>query len=275
MADCAAVPTLQDRGMTACFPHKLWFRPANRLSRAGESNLWQISAGRRLWLSGVNAAFRRSANGLANAALNPKGNRLMTRLPFKSLTLFSAAMILSGSMAFAAVTAEGIAADLQAQGYTAIEIKRGPTQMKVEAVNGTRKVEVIYDIASGTILKQEAGLPEAGDDIRTGVRIRDRARDFVRVRTVSSSDDNASGNDDDDDDDDRGRGSDDGADHDSGDDHGGGSGDDDDGKDDDRDDSRDDDDDGDDDGDDDRDDRDDDHGDDDKGGKDRSGKGKD
>ena len=82
-------------------------------------------------------------------------------------------------MAFAALTTDTVVTDLTALGYTRIEIKTGPTQMKVEAIRGTEKLEVIYDIDSGDILKQEIESVDAGDDIAPGVEISTDDEDFV------------------------------------------------------------------------------------------------
>ncbi|MCU0816956.1 MAG: PepSY domain-containing protein, partial [Cypionkella sp.] len=97
------------------------------------------------------------------------------------LKLGAASLMLSGGMAYAAVTAESIVADLQAQGYTWIEVKRGPTQIKVEAVKGNTKVETVIDSATGTVLEREVERADADDVGRTGVEVRNRSRDFVRV----------------------------------------------------------------------------------------------
>ena len=116
------------------------------------------------------------------------------------LKLMIAAFALSGSMAMAAVSTEQVISDYQAQGYSWIEVKRGPTQIKVEAVKGSTKVETVIDIATGAVLKTETEAASARDMGRTGVQLRDRDRDFVEVRGSGNS------RDDDDDDDDRGRG---------------------------------------------------------------------
>lgn len=115
----------------------------------------------------------------------------------------------------AAVTANDLVSAYQAQGYTAIEVVTGATQVKVEAVKNGTKVEVIYDIASGAILAQEQKRARPRDANDTSVEIGTSPGDFTT----------GMGDDSDDDGDDRGRGrgrgSDDGADHDSDDDHGG------------------------------------------------------
>ena len=70
---------------------------------------------------------------------------------------------------------------LQGQGFTRIEVKTGLTQIKVEAVRGNREVEIIYDSATGRILKQEVNRVDAGDDTAPGIERSREARDFVRV----------------------------------------------------------------------------------------------
>ncbi|RUS63464.1 PepSY domain-containing protein [Pseudorhodobacter sp. E13] len=142
--------------------------------------------------------------------------------------------VLAGQMAYA-ITADEIVTDLQAEGYTRVEVRVGPTQIKVEAIRGTNKIERIVDSATGNVLKSESYMVDSGENTRPGVSIRTRDRDFVRVadggRDISSSDDDdnstADRNDDDDKDsdrsDDRDGGdasdSDDDSDHDAGDDH--------------------------------------------------------
>ncbi|PRX37569.1 hypothetical protein SAMN05216257_101594 [Meinhardsimonia xiamenensis] len=100
--------------------------------------------------------------------------------------------------------------DLQSQGFEFIEIKNGPSTVKVEAVRGATKLEVVYDRATGRIVKQETA--PAGDDAgRSGVFIRSRDDDFVDAnddvsRDEQHGDDRDGGRVDDHDDDDGGRG---------------------------------------------------------------------
>ena len=137
--------------------------------------------------------------------------------------ILTAALLFAGNAALA-FTTESVVGDLSSQGYTRIEVRNGLTQTKVEAIRGTEKLEVVYDRATGAVLKTETEAVDAGDDTTPGVSVRNRNRDFLRV---SSSDDDS-----DDDGHRRGRGSDDDGsdDHDSSDDdgdrHGGRGGDD-------------------------------------------------
>jgi hypothetical protein len=151
------------------------------------------------------------------------------RTTFTRLALVALALTGPAGVAQADVSTDAIIADLTAQGFTRIEIRRGPNQIKVEGIRGTQELEVVYDRATGAILKREVGTADLFDDTRPGVSIRDRNRDFVRIATAGSS---ASSDDDDDRNDDRGGRS--GSDDDDDDDRGGRSGSDDDDDDDDR-----------------------------------------
>ena len=152
--------------------------------------------------------------------------------------LTTATLLFAGNLAMADAFTDKIVADLQSNGYDRIEIKVGPSQTKAEAINGNRKIEVVYDNATGSIIKQEHE-SAAGESISQGVDVRREDRDFER-RGDDRSDDNSMDSADDDDDhgsDDHGSGhdsnDDDGNDDDGSDDHGGDDhGDDDDGDDD-------------------------------------------
>lgn len=140
----------------------------------------------------------------------------------------AAALSIIGGGAFALVTTDSVIQELSASGYTRIEVANGPTQMKVEAIRGTEKLEVVYDTATGNVLKSETDTVDADENTTPGVQVRTRDRDFVQVReqtqTGVSDDDDDEEDDDDDfsddsDDDNSGSGSDD--DDDDDDDHGG------------------------------------------------------
>ena len=139
---------------------------------------------------------------------------------FKRLMITTAVLALATTMAQAAPFTDQILADLTAQGFDHIEIAEGPSQIKVEAMRGTTRLEVVYDIATGKILKQEVD-ENSDDPVSPGVTIEDSATDFVGIEEendddpVSEADDGEDGEDSGDDD----GGDDDGAD--SGDDDGG------------------------------------------------------
>ncbi|MPQ93971.1 PepSY domain-containing protein [Thioclava sp. JE_KL1] len=100
-------------------------------------------------------------------------------MKMKSTLAALAALAVSAHMAQAEVSTDGIAADLQANGFTNVEIKVGPTQVKAEGYNpnGT-KIEVVYDRATGKIQKQEMSRTRAGYDMTQGVSVRQQSEDF-------------------------------------------------------------------------------------------------
>lgn len=116
----------------------------------------------------------------------------------KTFYLTTSVAVLAGSMALADAFSDSVVANLQAEGFTGIEVKNGLTQTKVEAVRGTDKLEVVYDRTTGSILKQEWEQAEAGD-LSEGVEVRTRFRDFLDEEDLA---DDSEDDDDDDDDDD-------------------------------------------------------------------------
>jgi len=108
-------------------------------------------------------------------------------------------------MAMAASLNDQIVESLQSRGFGYIEIKNGPSQTKVEAIGDGQKLELVYDNASGAILKQEQERADAGDQGREGVEISSRNDDFVDGQGNDGNDDDShddDGNDDDSHDDD-------------------------------------------------------------------------
>jgi hypothetical protein len=167
-------------------------------------------------------------------------NRHMKR-KLRTLGLFAATLTITAQMALAAITPDSVVTAYQAEGYTHIEVKVGATQIKVEAIKGDVKVETIYDIETGDVLKTESSAVEAGEDLTPGVSIDEDDGDFVDAGDGVDDDGHHGGHGGDDHGDDNGN--DDGGDDDNGDDDGGDDdgGDDDNGSDDDGDDSGDDD----------------------------------
>ena len=117
------------------------------------------------------------------------------------LMIYTAAAALTAHMAFAAIDPQTLADEYIGWGYSYVEIKQGPTQTKVEAVKGDVKIEVIYDNASGEIIKEET---EAAGDYagRTGVEIDFRDEDFEDNDDENDDDEDEDDNDDDEDEDD-------------------------------------------------------------------------
>jgi hypothetical protein len=148
----------------------------------------------------------------------------------KRTLMMTAAMILTGQMAFAAIDPQVLADSYIADGYTSVEVKQGPTQTKIEAVKGTSVVEAVYNNATGEIISQETQPADAEELARTGVEVKSTDKDFEDNgdendddQATDDGDDQADGNDDGDDHDDDGDGGDD-HDGDGGDDHDGDSG---------------------------------------------------
>lgn len=71
--------------------------------------------------------------------------------------------------------------------YERLEIAFGPTQVKVEAIDAQsgQVVEAIYDRATGVILKQETST--FAGTLGSGIEIKNRAEDFLRVRAADGS----------------------------------------------------------------------------------------
>ena len=101
---------------------------------------------------------------------------------------FAAAFTTVIGTAHADTFTDSIVSNLQSLGYEFIEIQDGIGQVKVEAIRGTDKLEVIYDRSSGRILKQERERAEAGEIGRSGVQVRDRNRNFIDVGPLFATD---------------------------------------------------------------------------------------
>lgn len=119
------------------------------------------------------------------------------------LLIAAGALALSTQAGQAVVTAEGLIAGMQAEGYDWIEVTRGPSQFEIEAVRGNEKVEMVIDAASGATLRRETERADREDMARSGTEIRDRNRDFVDSQGRELDDDDHYDRDDDDDDRDR------------------------------------------------------------------------
>jgi hypothetical protein len=118
-----------------------------------------------------------------------------------------AALLMTTSLSQAAFDAQSVAAQLQSEGYTSIEIKVGQSIAKVEAIKDGVKIEVTYDTASGDVLKSETEAVEQDHDNGPGVVIRDD--DVDSDEQDDDEDDDHHGDDHHDDDDNSGPGGDD------------------------------------------------------------------
>ena len=74
---------------------------------------------------------------------------------FPKLMLSTGAALLLGTMALADAFTDQVVAQLQDQGFRTTEIKTRNGQTKFEAVRGNQKIEVVYDRATGQVVKQE------------------------------------------------------------------------------------------------------------------------
>jgi hypothetical protein len=63
-----------------------------------------------------------------------------------------------------ALTADEVIADLQSQGYSHIEIRVGATRIRAEAMRNGEKLETVYDIVSGAVVKRETAPAVARSD---------------------------------------------------------------------------------------------------------------
>ena len=111
----------------------------------------------------------------------------------------AAAFALWSAAANAGAFEEMVIERYQEMGFQFIEVKEGLTQTKVEAIMADgRKVEVIYDRATGQILKQENERADSDEIGRSGVQFDRENEDFL-------DDDERDDEDDDEDDDERRR----------------------------------------------------------------------
>lgn len=117
----------------------------------------------------------------------------------KLLLTTVAAMTIGG--AALALTIDEVVVDLQAQGYTNIEVREGAARIEVEASKGagTDKVEMTFDKDTGDLLKREV-YPGAGGDVDPGVEV-DSDDDDDDGDGDDEGDDDDSDDDDSDDDD--------------------------------------------------------------------------
>lgn len=92
--------------------------------------------------------------------------------------LSTTAALWLGTAALADAFTDAIIEDLQNAGYDYIEIQDGPTQVKVEAVKGDTKIEVVYDRSTGKILSREFETAETEYLGRSGIDVDEDDDDF-------------------------------------------------------------------------------------------------
>ena len=113
------------------------------------------------------------------------------------------ALLLSTSVASAAIDVNALAQEYVDLGYTRIEVEVGATLVKVEAIKDGTKLEVTYNLESGAIVKSETEAVDADEDTSPGVFIDTEGDD------EDGGDDDVDDDEDDDEDDDGNSGSDD------------------------------------------------------------------
>lgn len=147
------------------------------------------------------------------------------------MLLLSAAMIVSAGIAQAAITVNDVVQSYQGAAFTSIEVTESPAFIKVEAIKDGVKLEIVYDKASGDVIRREQRAASASDATKSGVEVRSVSDDAGLGEHGSQShddehdqdgteDDNSHDSGDDSSDDSSDDDSDHGAGHDSGDDHG-------------------------------------------------------
>lgn len=124
----------------------------------------------------------------------------------KTLSL-AAVLAIMGTGAMADAFTNQIVADLQAKGFTTIEIENGRTQTKAEAILNNQKVEVVWDRTTGSILSQTWEAVSATETSRDSspdspATVRDSRDDFLTTTrladgTVVAVEDDRDGMDDD------------------------------------------------------------------------------
>jgi hypothetical protein len=87
-----------------------------------------------------------------------------------ALALFLATTSLSHA---AAVTPEQLASQYQTEGYSRVEVKFFGDRAEVEAIRDGVKIEVLYDLLTGNVLKRETERVDGDDNIRPGIYVRE------------------------------------------------------------------------------------------------------
>lgn len=101
--------------------------------------------------------------------------------------MMSAALALMGTTASAAISTDDVIQSLSAQGFTRVEVKRGLTQVKVKAIRGDQKLDLVLDALSGKVL-QQAMVPTMFLDNKTpGFFVSERRRDFLNPDSAAAT----------------------------------------------------------------------------------------
>jgi hypothetical protein len=85
----------------------------------------------------------------------------------KTFVALALSLIVTGQPVIA-LSVDEVVAGLRAEGYSRVEVKMGPTQMKVEAIRGMQKLEIVYDRTTGAVLKTEVESVRPGGRDQSG-----------------------------------------------------------------------------------------------------------
>ena len=102
--------------------------------------------------------------------------------------MMSAAFVLMGTALSAAVSTDVVVQSLSDQGFTRVEVKRGLTQVKVKAIRGDEKLDLVLDGLTGRILKQTMARTMFLDNKTPGFFVSERQRDFLTPNAAAPAD---------------------------------------------------------------------------------------
>ena len=97
----------------------------------------------------------------------------------KNAVILYFALMMSVGAASASGIEQMLISDLAAEGFTRVEVKRGVTQLKVDAIRGDQKLVLVIDTTTGKILKKHVGQVWLFDNAAPGFFISDRGRNFT------------------------------------------------------------------------------------------------
>ncbi len=106
----------------------------------------------------------------------------------KRVLALTAVLALLGTAAAATVSNEALIGDLSGKGFTRVEIKRGLTQMQVQAIRGTVRLELVLDVETGRVLRLRIGKVRLFDNTAPGAFVASRNRDFLTAPAASGAD---------------------------------------------------------------------------------------
>jgi len=125
----------------------------------------------------------------------------------KTMMMATSAVLLSAGIAVSQGTdtqalANQLLAQYQSDGFTYVEVERGPTQIKVEGIRNGLETETIYDAATGNVLRTETDRADRDEIGVTGFEMSSRSTDFLTANGAERRDDDSDDDDDRYDDDD-------------------------------------------------------------------------